>query len=496
MENPSLLDFVVAQQNKRLIKTKGFEGFCNAFGYELATHHKILASSFEEIMQRAINKEPGIKLIINMPPRHAKSTYSSVLFPIYYLTVLPGKSVISTSYGDDLVQFFGLQCKKIVTDPIYNLIFDIGLRKDSKSTTRFEMTNKSNYYATTSGGGITGKSYNLGIIDDPIKGIEYADSPNVRDKIWRWYLYDFKTRVSPGASQIVIQTRWHEDDLTGRILNSPDQNNWKVISLSALAKENDPIGRKPGEPLWPEYISLSMLDDIRNSLAKEDIRMWESLYQGNPTIEEGNYFKKTWIKTINKIPQDLVYYGASDYAVSDGKGDYTVHVIIGHDRDSDDIYVVDVWREQTESNIWVDAFLDLANKYKVGQWAEEAGQIIKSLGPYIDKEMQTRKQFVYREQFTSSADKAARARTFQASMSSGNVFILNASWTDTLTKELLAFPSGIHDDQVDALSLIGRMISDMRKRVKPIHKKTEYDMSSNLIRLPGLDEIIKPRPRR
>lgn len=470
------------ERDKRRVKSGGFVPFCNAFGYQLAQHHELIANKLQSTIST-----PNYNLVICMPPGHAKSRYASILFPSYYLGSNAGKSVVMASHTAELSAKWGRACKRIIGDPKYNYMLEVALNTDSKSSDRFDLSNASEYFACGVGGGVTGQRADLGIIDDPVRSKEDADSERIRDKTWDWYLNDFRTRLKPGASQVVIMTRWHEDDLVGRILSSSDKNNWDVLILPAIAEANDQMGRKVGDPLWPDYIPIEMLESIRNTT---NPKTWSSLYQQNPTIETGDYFKRDWIKKVNRIPHGLNIYGASDYAVSAGRGDFTVHVIIGHDDKNDDIYVIDIWREQEESNVWVEKFLDLADKHKTLVWAEEQGQILKSLDPFIRKEMDTRKQFVYREQFTSAVDKTVRARSFQAYMAQGKVYILNADWTPALERELLAFPSGKHDDQVDALGLIGRLLDDMRTKANPNPRLEKHAFKSNMIMLPGLNEII------
>ncbi|HUS97543.1 MAG TPA: phage terminase large subunit, partial [Hyphomicrobiaceae bacterium] len=160
-------------------------------------------------------------------------------------------------------------------------------------------------------------------------------------------------------------------------------------------------------------------------------------------------------------------YGASDYAVTAKGGDYTVHMVCGVDPD-DDLYVLDLWRSQAETHIWIEEYLNLIAKWKPLKWAEESGQIIKSLGPFIDKRMRERKIYCHREQMTSVADKPTRSRAFQARASMGKVYLPhNAPWITELMAELLSFPAGRHDDQVDTLGMIGRMLDTMVGGRKP-----------------------------
>jgi predicted phage terminase large subunit-like protein len=432
---------------------------------------------------------PNYRLMIKMPPGHAKSTYASILAPTYYLGMFPKKIVIMTTHTQDFSNDWGRACRRIISGEEYQYIFKSSLMKDSAAVDRFDLDNGSKYYGAGIQGNITGKRANLIIGDDWLRGIKDADSEVVRESIWRAYVWDLRTRLSPGGSIILIGTPWHEDDHFGRILTSNERERWDVIELPALAKLNDPLGRIPGEPLWPDYISQQMLDDIRNSLNASDMRMWNSLYQVSPTIDSGDYFKREYIQYTNHIPDKLDYYGASDYAVTAGRGDYTVHVIIGHDTKNDDIYVIDVWRAQEDSNVWIKEFLALVNRHEPLMWAEESGQIIKSLDPYIQKEFQNIKQrYVMRHQFTSTTEKTSRARSIQAYMAQGKVYILKDHWTEDLVKELLSFPSGRHDDQVDALGLIGRMLNEMVKTIEKPQRKVEYEYQSGTILLPSLND--------
>lgn len=464
---------------------EGFELFCNAFGYKLARHHKEIAKRLERSIV-----EPNYNLIICMPPGHAKSTYASILFPSYYMGRFPKKSILMAANTAELASKWGRACKRIIEDPKYKAIMRTELMKDSKSSERFDLTNGSEYYGCGMKGTITGRRLDLGIIDDAISGIKDADSLAVRDTIWNAYIYDFKTRSKPGASKVVIQTRWHEDDLVGRLLNSKEAKSWELLNLAAISEEDDPLGRKPGEALWPEYITLESLEGLRENYNLKDMRSWNSLYQQKPSADEGSYFRAEWIQTVQDLPRNLDYYGASDYAVSADKGDYTVHIVAGHDPKTDKIYIVDIWREQAESNIWIQKFIDLCLYYKPLNWAEEAGQILKSLDPFIKKEMERRNCYTFRIQFTSISDKTIRARSIQGLMASGYVHFLNREWTENFISELMKFPSGKYDDQVDALGLIGRMMNEMVFKIDKKIKAYQDEYKSGKVILPSLDDKI------
>ena len=190
-------------------------------------------------------------------------------------------------------------------------------------------------------------------------------------------------------------------------------------------------------------------------------RHWAALYQQRPAPDEGNYYKREWWRYYDEKPKHLRIYGASDYAVTDGGGDYTVHIVIGVDP-NDNIYVLDLWRGQTASDVWIKSWLDLVKIHKPLLWVEEQGQIVKSIGPFLEKRMREERTYCRREQVASAADKPTRSRSIQARTSMGKVYLPSkAPWLAEFQSELLTFPAGKHDDQVDAFGLIGRMLDDL-----------------------------------
>jgi predicted phage terminase large subunit-like protein len=325
---------------------------------------------------------------------------------------------------------------------------------------------------------VTGRRADLGIIDDAVKGRAEADSASIRQRVWDWYKADFWPRLKPGGRVVVIATRWHEDDLSGRLLAEQEVGGeqWEVLSLPAEAGEDDPLGRAPGELLWPEWFTPAMFAE-----AKRDTRNWSALYQQQPVPDTGDYFKAEWIRWYDNQPdiRTLRTYGASDYAVTSAGGDYTVHGVIGVDP-SDNIYLLDWWRGQTDSEAWVEAFLDLMEQWSPLMWGEEQGQIIRSLGPFIVKRQMERRIYGYRRQYVSANDKQTRAQGIRARLSMGKVYFpKRAAWATDLVSEMLRFPAGRHDDQVDVLSLFGRMLGslmhgdELPERVEPIRGLTE-----------------------
>ncbi len=387
-----------------------------------------------------------------MPPRHGKSELASRRFPAFYLGQYPTQQIIASSYGADLASDFGREVRNIVASPEYSKLFDVALSVDSQSANRWHTDKQGAYVAAGVGTAITGRGAHVLLIDDPFKDREEADSENQREKVWSWYTSTAYTRLMPGGAVVLIQTRWHDDDLAGRLIEAQKHggDQWEILSLQAI--DND------GAALWPAWYPIERLSQIKGVIGPRD---WNSLYQQDPVPDTGDYFKREWFRYYETVPNHLEIYGASDYAVTDEGGDYTVHLVVGIDP-QDNIYVLDIWRGQTETDVWIESFIELCKRWVPNAWAEESGQILKSVGPYIKKRMYETKTYTYRRQFTSTTDKATRARSIQARMSMGKVYFPNNGvFTADLERELLRFPAGKNDDQVDTLSLIGRMLTSM-----------------------------------
>lgn len=408
----------------------------------------------------AVARGEADRLALFLPPGSAKSTYASVLFPPWFLAGAPQSSIIAASHTAELAERWGRKVRNLVAEHQTTLGF--GVAGDNKAAGRWETDAEGEYYAAGVGGSITGRRSDLAIIDDPIRSREDADSKLVRDKQWDWYKFDLMTRLKPGAAVILIQTRWHEDDLAGRLL-AEEGDRWRVVSLPMEAREADPLGRNPGEALWPEWFTNQMRAD-----AKRDTRLWSALYQQQPTPDEGAYFKAEWFRSSKPPPvAQMRIYGASDYAVTANGGDYTVHVVVGIDADGR-MWLLDVWRKQAASDEWVEAWCDLVIKWKPMAWAEETGQIKAGVGPFLEKRARERKAYAYREQFPTRGDKAVRAQSIRGRMAMEGLYISpDAPWRADLISECLRFPAGVHDDQVDALGLAGQLLDKMLNGAKP-----------------------------
>lgn len=414
-------------------------------GYQPAKHHKLLIDKLEAVERGDIER-----LMVCMPPGSAKSTYTSIEFPAWFLGRNPQKSVIAASHTQELAERFGRRVRNIVASVEFGQVFECGVAEDSSSAGRWDTTRGGEYFAAGVGGSITGRRADLAVIDDPVKSREDADSERSRDRAWDWYVNDLMTRLKPGARQIVVMTRWHEDDLGGRILER-ERSRWDVVEVPMEAMPGDVLGRAVGERLWPEWFTDDMV-----ATAKMDTRSWNALYQQQPAADTGDYFKADWFGEYDAAPDRLSIYGASDFAVTEGGGDLTEHGVFGVDHNAN-IYVLDWWRGQTAPDVWIDRQCDLILKHRPMVWFGESGVIRRSVEPFQMKRMQERNAYCTIEWMASIADKPSRARAIQARASMGKVwFPKHAPWKSDVLGQLLRFPAGKHDDAVDVFSLMGR----------------------------------------
>jgi len=411
--------------------------------YQVVGHHRKICEALEAVERGELDR-----LMIFMPPRHGKSELASRRFPAWFLGRNPGKQIIAASYNSDLSSDFGREVRNIVADPLYANVFDTTLAADSKAANRWHTGAGGSYVSAGVGTAITGRGAHVALLDDPIKDRQEADSELVRNTVWKWYTSTLYTRLMPRGAIVLIQTRWHDDDLAGRLLNAERGDRWEVLELPAL---------DDGQALWPEWYPLEALERIRAAIGERD---WSALYQQRPQPDEGTYFQRNWFKWYDTPPEQLRQYGASDYAVTDGGGDYTEHGIFGVDP-AEDIYVLDWWNGQAAADEWIDAKCDLILKHQPLLWGGEAGVIRKSVEPFMVKRMRERRAYCRVEWLASVHDKPARARSFQARAAMGKVHLPNNELGHRLLDQLLRFPAGSHDDAVDVCGLFGRMLDQV-----------------------------------
>lgn len=444
---PTLQEVRAALARRSLLK---FTEYTNPL-YQRASHHERIAEKLEAVERGEIDR-----LMIFMPPRHGKSELASKRFPAWCLGRNPKMQIIAASYNSDLANDFGRSVRNIVAEPEFGQVFSgVTLAPDSQAANRMNTNHGGAYVAAGVGTAVTGRGAHIALIDDPFKDREEADSERRRDLVWDWYRSTLFTRLMPQGRIVLIQTRWHEDDLAGRLLEL-EGDQWEVLELPAIDEQ--------GEALWPEWYPVPVLERIKATVGS---REWSALYQQRPQPDEGTFFKREWFVQWDRLPA-VRYYGTSDYAVTDGGGDFTVHRIWGIGPDGD-IYRVDGWSGQTSSDVWIERKLDLIAKYKPLAWFGEGGVIQKAVEPMLKRRMRERNVFCRLEWLPSVADKPTRARSFQAMAASGRVkFERGAD-----ISEFLVFPAGKHDDDVDNASLIGRAIDQAHPAIVTAEKRNK-----------------------
>lgn len=418
--------------------------------YRTAKHHKIIAEQLERVERGEVDR-----LMLLVPPRHGKSELASKRLPAWLLGRQPHKQFLSVSATEGLAADFGRDVRNIIGSAEYRAIFDTRLAEDSQAKGKWHTSEGGMFYAIGVEGNILGRGGDLLLIDDPYATMKEAQSELTRKNVWDWYTGTAYNRLMPGAAIVVINHRMHEDDLCGQLLaqQAAGGDKWEVVELPAL---ND-----AGEALWPEAYPVQALERIRRN---SQPRYWSALYQQRPAPEDGDYFKSEWLKPYTTSPHKdtMRIYGGSDYAVTADGGDYTVHAVVGLDPEGR-MYLLDLWRKQAASDVWVEAFCDLVLEWKPMSWAEEQGQIKSGVGPFLERRMRERKAYTVREQFPTRGDKAIRAQSMRSAMALNGLYVdFNAPWFAAFRSELLSFPAGKNDDQVDAIGLVGQLLDQMQ----------------------------------
>tara|TARA_R100001443_G_scaffold77563_1_gene84747 strand:+ start:1141 stop:2610 length:1470 start_codon:yes stop_codon:yes gene_type:complete len=414
--------------------------------YQTPAHIKLLAHKLEEVERGNIKR-----LAIFMPPRHGKSQLTSQFFPAWYLGRNPSKFVIATTYAQDLADDFGRSVRNQIQDEDYNRIFnDCTLSKDSSSVRRFHTTGSGVYYAVGAGGAITGRGAHLLLIDDPIKGREDADSDAMRSNLIDWYRSTAYSRLMPGGSIILIQTRWHEDDLAGWILRETSHEPWEVVELPAVLDEKASkiLKRPKGQALWPEAYDKKRLEEIKKTAGS---REWNSLYMQRPSAEEGNILKRYWWKewTEDNPPECNYILQSWDTAYTvKSTSDYsavTTWGIFEHNGIQNAI-LLSARRERWEFPELKSEAIKLYNEFRPDVVLIEA----KASGWSLIQELQ-RAGIPITPFNPKKADKKTRAHSVTPLFESGRVWYPSSKyWAEDVINQCAQFPSSNYDDLVDS----------------------------------------------
>ena len=430
-----------------------------------AAHHKLILREMQKCMST-----PHGRLMIMAPPGSAKSTYASVVAPTWYLGTQQDRRVILASYGDDLARRHGRRTRQLLRSPEAMGILQCTLQDDSRAADEFALTNGSEYIACGIMSGITGNRAHGIVIDDPVKGREQADSQVIRDRTYEAYQDDLLTRLIPGGWLVLINTRWHEEDISGRILPADwagesgdiacrDGNVWRIVCLQAeCTTATDPLQRKTGEMLWPEWF-----DDRHWSQFRLNRRTWSALYQQRPAPDEGILFRRDDMVIYDAKPEKLIIIGGSDYAVTQDGGDWTEHGVAGVANDGS-IYLLDWWRGQTGPEEWIERQVDMITKHKPLAWFGETGPIRRATEGRLRQRMIDRRAECRLEWLPHIGDKATKAQSIISTAGMGRLWWPRAAWVAELQRQCLVFDAGSPDDGVDTLALIGRGADTLQRR--------------------------------
>lgn len=452
-------------------------------------HHDICARL--ERFVRQIEQGLSPRLILALPPRAGKSILGSDFLPSWVLGKHPDWEVIAASHSIPLSMKFSRNNRDRLRDPKFSALFpECAVRDDAGGAEEWRTTRGGGYRAAGVGTGILGMGAHLLIVDDPFPDAEAAYSQSNREKVKDWFNTTAMTRLAPGGGALIIAQRWHDDDLTGYVLRLRKElleegaerdeiDDWEIVNYPAIAEGDEflmPDGRilvdpadaegarllrKKGEALHPERYDLKKLNRIKHRMPPAQ---WNALYQQNPVPDDGDFFSKDMFRFEPNLPgsrDDYVFLTAWDVAIGEKRrNDFSVGVVVAADA-RNNMHVVDMVRGRFSTFELVTHACDLIQKWDCAQFGMEHGQIKMTLWPLILEEMRRRKiACSINDDLKPTTDKEVRAQPLRGLMQTGRVLFPTPAlrpWVDTAMAEMLRFPTGVHDDIVDALAWAARL---------------------------------------
>jgi len=496
------LDYTAPAQKEiasRILARRSLLAFIQRFKpkYQAGWVHADICRRLERFL-KAVEAGQSPRLLLLCPPRAGKSEIGSRHFAPWVLGQHPDWEIIAASHSGSLTMSFSRYIRDLVRDPSYIALFPRTIiDPNSQSVENWNILHGGGYLAASVGTGITGRGAHVLLLDDLVRDQEAADSQHQRDALWEWYISTAYTRLAPGGGVLGIMTWWAEDDWAGRIqqtMASGDGDQFEIVKYPAIneigdeyiladdtiveippgatAPEGARMTRPHGTAIHPErYTTESMLRIKRNAIAAGLKRTWDSLYQQNPLPDEGIYFAKDMFRYYVHQPDRVgrFIYQAWDFAITEKtESDWTVGATILQD-EYDNIYLLDVIRFRSgDGNSIIESIIDYALEHKANLLGFEDGQIWKSLKAQFEKRCKERKFYPSYETLVPLSDKMVRANPLKGRMQLGKVYFPSeVPWFSTLQKEMLRFPAGKHDDQVDALSWAIRLtLSKSAPRLK------------------------------
>ena len=415
-------------------------------GYKHAKHTRYICRKLQEIEEKHARGIPSFT-IFTMPPRHGKSLTITETFPSWFIGKDKRRRVIQASYGQALARKFGLANLRKVEGKA-GKVFDMQLDPRNSSATAWDVLGWEGGMASVGiGSAVTGFGADLLIIDDPIRNRKDANSKTYRDNLWNEWRSTLSTRLQAGGSVILILTRWHEDDLAGRILKE-DARDWELIRLPAIAEEGDPLGREPGQPLWAAGgFDERWAEERKLSVGAMD---WASLYQQKPSPQKGTIFKRDHFRFYEKAPKehefDRIIFSWDCTFKDLATSDYVVGQVWG--KKGADFYLLDQVRDKMGITATMRAIEALKGKWRrgIGIYIED-----KANGTAVIEMLRNKISGI--NPVNPSSGKVDRAQAVAPVFEAGNVYLPDpkiAPWINDYVNEMAAFPAGENDDMVDA----------------------------------------------
>ena len=414
-------------------------------GYDEAPHLAILAEHLEAVERGDIKR-----LMVFLPPRHGKSEQVSIRFPTWALGRDPSRLIVQSAYAESLALKHSRAARDVLVSPEYHNLFPEVLHRPERQAQEripapmqqaheWGTVQGGLYYAVGVGGGLTGRGFNIGIIDDPIKDAAEAESLTYRERVWRWYLNVFRTRAEPDAAIIICMARWNEDDLAGRLLRQakedPNADQWVVLHMPALSTD--------GEALWPTRFPVQ---DLLVTKASVGPYTWGALYQGSPSPERGNILLKEWWKRYDILPSymdDMIQSWDMTFKATG------TSMVVGQvwGRLGANKYLMDQIRAKLDFPDTMEAVREMSKRWPnaVAKLVEDAAN-----GPAIIAMLKNEIPGII--PIAARDSKTARAKAASPEARAGNIWLPEGPMGDDFIEEAAVFPHGLFDDQVDAFS--------------------------------------------
>jgi len=453
--------------------------------YKVGRHHRILANKL-----MALEDGSADRVCVNIPPRHGKSQLVSIFYPAWFLGRNPTKKVMMVSHTTDLAVDFGRKVRNLIDVDDYKEIFpDVSLAVDSKSAGRWNTNFGGEYFACGVGSALAGRGADLLLVDDPHSEQDIINGNfSVFEKAYEWFTFGARTRLMPGGRVAIVQTRWHMDDLTGRVTNDMVKNEladqYEIVEFPAILDADDENGKPIKKPLWPEFFDLAALERTKASMPAFQ---WNAQYQQQPTAEEASIIKREWWGIWphdNPPPVEYVIMSLDAAAEKHNRADFTAlttwGVYFNEDENAHHLILLDSIKERLEFPELKAMCMDEYRKWEPDAFIVEK----KSAGTAIYQEM--RRMGLPVQEYTphrGTGDKLARLNSVADIIASGMAWVPATRWADELVEEIAGFPFMSNDDLVDStvMALLRfrqggfiRLPTDELDDELPYYRKREY----------------------